>query len=208
MLRGVIDQHFSDGGFRRAFRTALSHRGAADAGEVVATATRIRDGDADSWLREWTAAGGAAWSAARAAAAGGRRVSARSHYLRAASHYATALELIERSSELDRHLDLWRRQRTCWDRAIALLPVPAERLRVPYGADTLPGYFFRAPDAAPGEPRPLVVIDHGGRADVPASWERGRSRRASERGYHWMTFDGPRQNNADPGPASVQRGLG
>lgn len=28
-------------------------RGAADAGEVLATAARIKDGDADSWLREW-----------------------------------------------------------------------------------------------------------------------------------------------------------
>jgi hypothetical protein len=34
--------------------------------------------------------------------------------------------------------------------------VPAERLQIRYEDTTLPGYFFRAPDAEPGDPRPLV----------------------------------------------------
>ena len=43
---------FADVDFQRRFELALggTHRGAADAGEVLATATRITDGDPDSWL--------------------------------------------------------------------------------------------------------------------------------------------------------------
>ena len=153
MLRGVIDLRFDDEDFRSGLETVLgaAYRGAADLGEVLATAARIADGDADSWLREWTATGGAAWSAAHAAEAAGRRVSAHAHFRRAASYYAAALAAVARSSEPDRQLDLWRRQRACWDRVVDLLPVPGERLALPYEGTTLPGYFFRAPGAAPGE---------------------------------------------------------
>ncbi|HWD42461.1 MAG TPA: prolyl oligopeptidase family serine peptidase [Actinomycetota bacterium] len=70
--------------------------------------------------------------------------------------------------------------------------MPGERLQVPYEGTTLPGYFFRAPDATPGERRPLVVMNNG--SDGPTSsmglfggWV------ANERGYHWMTVDGPGQ---------------
>ncbi len=73
--------------------------------------------------------------------------------------------------------------------------VPGERLQVPYEDTTLPGYFFRAPDAAPGERRPLVVINNGSDGATSQMWVYGGAA-ASERGYHWMTFDGPGQQAA------------
>jgi hypothetical protein len=59
----------------------------------------------------------------------------------------------------------------------------------------LPGHFFRAPDAEPGEPRPLVVLDNGSDGATShlglfGGWA------ALERGYHAMTFDGPGQQAA------------
>jgi hypothetical protein len=50
---------FKDREFQFAFERALgaSYRQGADVGEVLATAGRITDGDGDSWLHEWTAAG-------------------------------------------------------------------------------------------------------------------------------------------------------
>jgi len=197
MLRGVIDLRFDDDDFRSGLETVLgaAYRGAADLGEVLATAARIADGDADSWLLEWTATGGEAWSAARAAEAAGRPVSAHAHYRRAASYYAAALTAVARSSEPDRQLDIWRRQRACWDHAVDLLPVPGERLALPYEGTTLPGYFFRAPGAAPGERRPLVVVNNGGDGATSHTWVLGGAA-ASERGYHWMTSDGPGQQAA------------
>ena len=185
---------FKRGDFQFGYERALgaAHYGAADVTEVLATCARIEDGDCDSWLEQWTATAGAAWAAATSAAAHGRRDSALSHYQRAASYYATALYVIAHSSEPERQLGLWRRQRDCWDRAVELFPVPGERITIPYEATTLPGYFFRAPDSRLGERRALVVINNGGSEATSQMWRHGGAR-ASERGYHWMTFDGPGQ---------------
>jgi hypothetical protein len=149
--------------------------GAADMDVVETIAARL---PADGvWVQEWTAAGGAARSAAR------RRDSATA-YLHAASYYAAALAFIDDGDGLVDEERLWERQRECWDRAAGLLG--AERLSIDYERTSLPGYFF---SAGPG-PRPLVVIDHGGRVASSRAWGAGGAA-AHARGFHWMTFDGP-----------------
>jgi hypothetical protein len=129
------------------------------------------------WVQEWTAGGGAAWATAKL----GESASA---YLQAASYYAAALGLIDQSDGLVEEEPLWERQRECWDRAAGLLG--GERLSIAYEHTSLPGYFFSAGSGA----RPLVIIDHGGRAPTSAAWAAGGAA-ARARGYHWMTFDGP-----------------
>lgn len=169
-----------------------AYRGYPEVGEVLSTAGRIKDGDADQWVREWCATAERLEAAAQEAEAAGRRVSARSLFLRACSYFSTGLYLITHSGAPGRQLDIWKRHRACWDKLVDLAPVPGERLQVPYEGTTLPGYFFRAPGAAPGERRPLMVMSNG--SDGPTShmglfggWA------ANERGYHWMTVDGPGQ---------------
>jgi hypothetical protein len=151
--------------------------GAADLEEVLATAALIQDGDADSWLREWTAVGGAAWAAAK-------YMPSATRYLHAASYYAAALALIADTDGSVSEPALWERQRECFDHAVALLG--GERLTLPYAHTTLPAYFLPAANAT----RPLVVIDHGGRHATSQALALGGAA-AHARGYHWMTFDGP-----------------
>jgi len=188
---------FTHDDFRLAAEEALgaAHRGAADVGEVLATVTRIPDGDADAWLREWCDVAGAVWTAARDADAAERRASALAHYRRAATYYAAALALVAHSGEPERERPLWRRQRACWDRVVGLSPGPGERVAIPYEDITLPAWFFPAPDAAPGERRPLVVLNNGSDGATSQLWVHGGAA-AAERGYHWMTFDGPGQQAA------------
>lgn len=190
-------RHFDDEGFQDAFAVVLgaAHHRAADIGEALATAARVQDGDADSWLREWTATAGNAWAAARRAEGDGHRASAREHYLRAGTYYAAALRHVALTDQSVNDLDLWHRQRECWDRAVALFPVPGEHVAIPYERTSLPGYFFRAPGAQPGEPRQLVVINNDGDTVTSAMLLRGGAA-AAVRGYHWMTFDGPGQQAA------------
>ena len=163
---------------------------AADMGEVLAVAGRVVDGDADSWLGEWTAIAGAAWSAAVDARRSGRRVSALAHFRRAATYYATALYRIAHSSEPDRRLNLWRRQRACWEQILELSQVPGERLGIDNQNAALPGFLpcgggsQKAPSARGGRRRPTRRPPTCG-ADPGAA--------AAERGYHWLTFDGPGQ---------------
>jgi hypothetical protein len=156
---------------------AAARWGAADPEVVDAIAARALDGDGGLWVQEWTAGGGAAWAAAK-------REENASAYLHAASYYAAALALIDQSDGLVEEEPLWERQRECWDRAAGLLG--GERLSIAYEHTSLPGYFF---SAGPGA-RPLVVIDHGGRAATSSAWAAGGAA-ARARGYHWMTFDGP-----------------
>jgi hypothetical protein len=192
-----LPRRFAHQGFQDAFETVLGaayHR-ASDLGEVLATAARIEDGDADSWLREWTATAGAAWAAAGRAEAGGRSASALEHYLRAGTYYAAALRHVALTDRSVNDLALWRRQRDCWDRAVSLFPVPGEHIAIPYKRTSLPGYFFRAPGAVPGEPRRLVVLNNGSDSVTSEMFLRGGAA-AAARGYHWMTFDGPGQQAA------------
>ena len=56
---------------------------AAEAGEVLATAGRIKDGDYGSWVGEWEATADRVRAAATTSEDAGHRVSAREAYLRA-----------------------------------------------------------------------------------------------------------------------------
>ena len=151
--------------------------------------------DPDAWIDAHAATGGAAWAEAHAAERAGHCAGACTHFRRAARAYATALQFVALSSEPGRADNLWRRQRDCWERVVDLAPVPGERLVIPYEGTTLPAYLFRAPDATPGEPRPLVVVNRGSDEPTSEAWTLGGSA-AAERGYHWMTFDGPGQQAA------------
>ena len=48
---------FKHDDFQFGLESALgaTYHGAADVGEVLATADRIKDGDADAWVEEWQA---------------------------------------------------------------------------------------------------------------------------------------------------------
>jgi hypothetical protein len=193
----MIAAHFQDEDFQYAFEIVLgaTYRQAADVGEVLATAARIQDGDANSWVQEWTATAGSVWAVARHADSLDLRASALAGYRRAATYYAAALYRIHHSSEPDRRLALWRRQRACWERIVTLTPTPGQRIAIPYGNTHLSGYFFPAAGADPGERRPLIVLNNGTDGATSHMWVQGGAA-AHERGYHWMTFDGPGQQAA------------
>ncbi len=132
---------FQDAAFRLGLRSALAscRHGTADLAEVLATTDRLADGDPDSWLDEWMAIAGSAWAQAKAADRVADRAGGLARYRRAATYYALVLGQVLHSSEPERQLDIWRRQRACWERVVDLSPVSGERLAIPYADATLPG---------------------------------------------------------------------
>jgi hypothetical protein len=84
---------FTDDDFQFGIEMVLggAYRQNTDAGESLATAERIPDGDADAWIREWIATADGAWGAAETARHAGRKITALSFYRRAATYYTTAL---------------------------------------------------------------------------------------------------------------------
>ena len=126
---------FADDDFQFGFEMVLGggYRQATDAGEVVATAERIEDGDADGWVREWEATAERALGAGETARHAGRRVTALAFYRRAATYYSTALYCAAKadSCSSSRELAIWRRHRACWEHVVDLSPAPGERTTDP-----------------------------------------------------------------------------
>ncbi len=171
-----------------------AHAGSALLAEVASTARRIRDGDPESWVLEWLWTAGTAWAEANVVAPSTDSARVGERHLQAASYYAAALSQIARSEERGRAAAVWHRHHGCWERAVDRLEVPGERIEIPYGEASLPGYFFAAPGGA-GRRRPLVIMHNG--AYGPTSGMRALGgAAATARGYHWMTFDGPGQQAA------------
>src|SRR5260370_10932962 len=70
--------------------TGFAAYGGADLGEVLATASHIREGDETSWHQAWKATAQRVAKIGEQALASGHRVSAREALLRASNYYRTA----------------------------------------------------------------------------------------------------------------------
>lgn len=165
----------------------------AEAGEVLATAARIRDGDFDSWFDEWTATGAAVAAIADAGEAAGRTASARDAWMRAAKYHGSAFFFVLGTRDPGRGPASWRAMRDAFDRAIALWPSPAAPVAIPYEGRTLKGYWLD-PDAD-ARPRPLAILNNGSDGPVVDMLVFGAIA-ALERGWRVLIFDGPGQGAA------------
>ncbi len=167
--------------------------GAAEAGEVLATAARIKSGDYQSWVGEWEASAERVRGLAEVSRDGGHAVSARETYLRASTYYFNAAFFVSGTGDGGRLPQLWRAHRDCFECAAALFDPPFERVAIPYEGATLEGWFFPAPGGA--DRRPLAILNNGSDGTVTDMWVQGAAA-ATARGYHALTFDGPGQGQA------------
>lgn len=179
--------------FGLAIALGGAYSGQADVGECLAVAGRIKNGDADSWVKEWTDAADRAREIASKAEGAGHRLSARDAWLRAATYLSIATYQVAGAKEGDSFEQLWGEHRDCWDRAVALFELPVEHVAIPYEDTTLEGYFFKVDDS--GAKRPLAILNNGSDAPVSAMWQQGGAAGIA-RGYNCLTFDGPGQNAA------------
>ena len=171
---------------------ATYHRG-ADVGECLAVAERIRNGDPESWFREWSGLGDRLSEQGHACEQDGHRVSAREAFLRAATYYHAVTFFVDSTKDPDRFLPTWKLHRDAWDRAVALFDPPAEQVRIPYEGRELEGYLFRVDDS--GARRPLLIMNNGSDGPVSAMWLQGGAG-ALARGYNALAFDEPGQGAA------------
>lgn len=167
--------------------------GAADIGECLVTASRIAEGDFESWHREWFRTAERVRGIAEAADAGGHRASACAAWLRASNYYRAAEFFLHDATPDPRALPVWRASRDAFARAAVLLPHPAEPVEVPYEGTTLSGYFFRVDDVA--LPRPTIVF-HGGFDSTLEELYPAAGAAAIARGYNILAFAGPGQGRA------------
>lgn len=166
-----------------------SYSGEADIGECLATASRIKEGDFESWYSEWSRTAEAFRTAGDESLAAGHRVSAMEAYYRAATYYRTAEFFLHGNPADPRIVETWEKSRETFRDALALDTVPYEIVAIPYENTTLPGYFYMADDS--GKPRPLLIIQTG--FDGCQEELHPYAMEGIRRGYNILTFEGPGQ---------------
>ncbi|ANJ25434.1 alpha/beta hydrolase family protein [Agromyces aureus] len=175
-------------------RSAIGHAvgGAADIGEVLAATAGIKKNDHEGWFTAWNGLAERTAGIADAAAAAGHRVSASDAYLRASAYYSVAVNAISALPDATELAPTFKKQRAAWDSFVALAPVRAERVDIPFELSSLPGYFFRpAKEQATGA---TLVAVNGSDGSLAGLWASCVSQ-ALDRGYNVLVFDGPGQQS-------------
>ena len=191
----MVRKFFEHEQFNFEFQFALGgvYYGAGDLGEMLSTADRVIDGDADSWCREWIATGQRLVTIAEECARSGHRVSARTAYLRAATYYAVALSSVDGTKDPAALLrPTFAEHRRCFDAYTELLDPPAERVEIPYEGGAMPGYLFRPSTSE--TPRRTLIMNNGSDGPVTSIWP-PVSAGGVARGYNVLIFDGPGQQS-------------
>ncbi len=176
---------------------AKVYLGAASAGEVTALAARIADGDDASWHARWSALGKSLCERGEAAVAHGEPESARRLFLRAAEAWRQAGFFHRHDLDGAILQGAWRAHRAAFDRWLALSPLPARRLAIPFEGTHLPAIL--AVPAGEG-PFPALLVP-GGYDSTAEEMTTMVGLPAVERGYAVLAVDGPGQGASliDPG---------
>ena len=167
-----------------------SSTGGADIGECLSTAYRIKDGDNESWYKEWFRTAKRLEETADRFLSEGHKESAREAYFRASNYYRTAEFFLHTNPKDPRILKTWGKSRECFQKAAKLSKNPIKFVRIPFEKTTLPGYLCLVDNS--GKKRPLLIIHSGfdGTAEE-LYFEIGRL--AVERGFNVLLFEGPGQ---------------
>ena len=164
--------------------------GAADIGECLKTAYRIKEGDDESWYREWRATADQREKAADGLLAGGHRTSAFREYLKAANYYRTAEFFLHKKPDDPRIVTTWRKSRDSFLKASKISRSPIIPVEIPFEGTTLPGYYCLADNKE--IKRPLLIIQTGFDGTAEELYH-SVAVFALERGYNCLIFEGPGQ---------------
>lgn len=170
-----------------------AYNGGADLLECLETGARIKEGDGESWYREWLETADRLKGIGDQAMAAGHVVSAKEAYLRASNYYRTAEFFIHEDPADVRHMNAARQSRDCFVEALKYSPFETTTVEIPYEETHLPGYFLRSPKAKGDAPLLIAHTGFDGNAEEMYFFI---GPQALERGYHCLLFDGPGQGMA------------
>jgi len=163
--------------------------GAADIGECLSTANRIKEGDFESWHDEWVKTARLIHAVADANLAAGHPVSALEAYHRASNYYRAAEFYLHGNPNDPRIKELSGMSMGCFRQVARLQVPPIEMMEVPYDGTTLPAHFYRVDESE--APRPALILHTGFDGTIEELY--GIATAATRRGIHCLTFEGPGQ---------------
>jgi pimeloyl-ACP methyl ester carboxylesterase len=179
------------GGFNFEFVRGISaqHSGAAEFGECMETLERVKDGNFESWINEWTVTADRVANYAVKARQLGDRTSARAAFLKASNYYRMAVFY---APHIDpRHTELWKRSKDCFHCMVQLMDTPIESLDIDFEGAKLPAYFVSG-----GEGKRPTLIALGGFDSTMEEVYCWIGKAAAEYGWHCLIFEGPGQWSA------------
>jgi hypothetical protein len=172
----------------RAMSYAVS--GGADIGEVLKTAYAIKEGDDESWYREWLKTAQQCEKAGNDFLSRGRRISARQAFFKASNYYRAAEFFLHTHPKDPRILATWKQSRDTFLKGAALADHPIMPVQIPFEGTTLPGYLCLVDTS--GKKRPLLMVQTGFDGTKEELYFE-TAYFAIKRGYHVLLFEGPGQ---------------
>ncbi|MFH1951091.1 MAG: alpha/beta fold hydrolase [Pseudomonadota bacterium] len=164
--------------------------GGADVGEVLNTAYRIKEGDDESWYREWMKTAVQREKAGHDFLARGRRISARQEFFKASNYFRTAEFFLHTNPKDPRIVTVSRKSRESFVKAAKMAEHPIIPIEIPFEGTTLPGYLCLVDKSGPK--RPLLIV-HSGFDGTAEEIYFGAAHFAVKRGYNVLLFEGPGQ---------------
>lgn len=179
---GDMDFHFGN------LVLGAVRNGGAEIGEAFYAASRIKDGDAASWQKEWYELAERVEARGRKALESDHEVSARNQLVRAAYYYRLSLlAMLPENPELEKR---GLKCRQLMKLAGPLFNPPLEYFEIPFEGSVLPGFFRRADDLK--KPTKTLLMIGGGETFIEDLFFYIEPQ-AHERGYNFMTVDLPGQ---------------
>lgn len=183
---------FQDDSFAFEFvrNLGFAYYGGSDIGEMFATASRIDEGDFESWFAGWDARARRTLDRAERYRASGHARSAFEAYLRASTYFRMAEFYLHGNPEDLRIVGSAKASQGAFRRAAELAGPTWEPIEIPYEGTVLPGYFYKA--GRDDAPRPTLIF-HGGYDSSVEELRFFGAAAAVRRGWNCLTFDGPGQ---------------
>jgi hypothetical protein len=168
--------------------------GAGETGEIIATINQIQAAGPNyqSYYDNFIDTGIRVAALGDSALKAGHLASARSAYLRAAQYFDQALYFVLATSTPGVEATVYAAMQRQWHLATQLMDPPFERVAIPYGSTTLPGYFLKATTSTAR--RPTVIVNNGSDAQFIDVYAWGGAA-GLERGYNVLLFEGPGQGS-------------
>ncbi len=172
----------------RALGYAVS--GGADVGEVLRTVYSIKEGDDESWYRQWLKTAQQCEKAGDDFLARGRPISARQEFFKASNYYRAAEFFLHTNPEDPRIVSVWKKSRDSFLKAAKLTGHPIIPVEIPFEGTTLPGYLCLVDKSR--TKRPLLIV-HSGFDGTKEELYFETAYFAVKRGYNVLLFEGPGQ---------------
>ncbi|PYE47620.1 alpha/beta hydrolase [Paenibacillus barcinonensis] len=189
--------YFEDQAFSFELLRAVTYAGyqGAEIGECLATASRIEEGNFESWFIEWAKTADRTYQTALDCLHKQHKVSAREAFLRAHNYYRTGEFFLDGTDE--RRMNNFDKSVQAFEKGMELLDSHYEIVNIPYGDTALKGYFYGAVEDRKHAltKRPVLVFIGGYDSTLQELYFCGAAA-AIKRGYHCLVFEMPGQGEA------------